>query len=505
MKKLAISLSVCALASIGGRPRAEEVVRHPVSFGTSLDFGQVVKGRFYEQVGPDSVGDGQVITRTGVYLSEGASYGNLDLRITFGGLFWSVLPEMRDEFEKRLVYFGGGIGQAKATYAFGGFEEPWGELSMGFFPIKYNPDAKNLGEYLYRSGTYPGVVYTGGWSFINSAAYLAQGVRFHLPTFQGKVSHSFTLTMERDMEPTYDFSPGYTLTWKPAAFFELGGGVVWAHGLPIRPDTVLSPRVAANMYDSRTGKPLIYDSTVSLDDLKNQPHYNSNDPGIVAATDPRLGTEIPGRPGEMYVTAEQNGVPGEYLEYYTFKGFKTMARASLDLGNLFGMDESAGPGAFKLYGEWAWLGVENQPYYYDKPAERMPVMLGVNIPTFRLLDVLGLEVEYRKSRFPNTFRTGFVEQLPLPTDAGGSTKVSDYDEDLAGYAEREKEYKKDDLKWSVYAKRTLRPGLSVHAQAASDHIRFVTTDGGGKFRPTYASTTREAGHWYYVLRLEFGI
>lgn len=203
------------------------------------------------------------------------------------------------------------------------------------------------------------------------------------------------------------------------------------------------------------------------------------------------------------MTAEQNGVPGEFLDYYTYKGVKAMARASLDLGGLFGMDDMMGAGTFKLYGEWAWLGIQNQPFFYDKPAERMPIMVGVNIPTFKALDMLGVEVEYRKSRFPNTFRTGFYEQFPLPWDA--LTEISDYDEAAPGFAQKDTEFKKDDLKWSVYAKRTIRKGLAVHAQAASDHIRFITTEGGGKFRPTYSPTTREAGHWYYVLRLEFGI
>ena len=501
MNKLAISLGVYAFAAMVQRTAAQDLVRHPISFGASMDYGQVVKGRFFEQPGPDSIADGQIITRTGVYLNEGGSYGNLDIRITVGGLFWSVLPENRLEFEKRLLYFGAAIGQAQAIYAFGNVEEPWGKLSVGFFPIKSNPDSKNLGEYLYRSGTYPGVIYTGGWSLLNSAAYMAQGACFRLPTFGDALSHDFTLTMERDMEPNYDFSPGYAFTWNPAAHFEVGGGLVWAHGLAIRPDSVLTPRTFKNAYDTRNNRPLLYNDVQTGETGK--PHYRSGDTAIVESTDARLGTEMPGRHGKNYVTAQQNGVPGEFLGYYTYKGFKAMARASIDFGGLFGINEAIGEGAFKLYAEWAWLGIRNQPYFYDKASERMPIMVGLNIPTFKALDNLGVEVEYRKSRFPDTFRSGFYEQIPLPWDA--VTDVSAYDETSTGFAQTEKDAKKDDLKWSIYAKRTIRKGLSVHAQAASDHIRFVTTEGGGKFRPTYSPTTREAGHWYYLLRLEMGI
>jgi hypothetical protein len=501
MNKLAISLSVCALAALGKNTAAQEIVHHPVSFGAMLDYGQVVKGRFSEQPGPDSIADGQVITRTLFYLSEGGSYGNLDVRVTIAGLLWSVLPENRTEFEKRIVYPGAGIGEAKAKYSFGGTENPWADLSLGYFPIKYNPDSKDLGEYLYRSGTYPGVIYTGGWSLMNSSAYFAQGARFHFPTFGGKLTHDFTLTMERDPEPLYDFSPGYVFTWKPVSHFEIGGGLIWAHGIPFQPDSVLTPRSPKNAYDTRNNRPLLYNNVVTGETGK--PHYRTGDTAIVPAGDPRATTPMPGRPGKNYVTAEGNGVPGEFLDYYTYKGFKTMARASLDLGGLFGMDEAIGEGAFKLYGEWAWLGIQNQPYFYDMASERMPIMVGLNIPTFRALDMLGVEVEYRKSRFPDNYFAGFYDQQPIPSD--GVTDVSAYDKDAAGFAEREKDFDKDNLKWSIYAKRTLRKGLTVHAQAASDHIRFVTTEGGGKFRPTWSPSTQEPGQWYYLLRLEFGI
>lgn len=501
MKHLAIPFGVYALTAAALQTPAQELVRHPLSFGASLDYGQIVKGRFFELPTPDSIADGQPITRTGIWLSEGGNYGNLDIRITLGGLFWSVLPENRGEFEKRLVYFGAAIGQAQATYAFGRQEAPWADLGIGFFPLKYNPDSKNLGEYLYRSGTYPGVLYTGGWSFLNSSAYMAQGARFHLPNFGGMLTHDFTLTMERDMEPIYDFSPGYTFAWKPVSRFELGGGLVWAHGLQTRADSVITPRSFKNAYDKRNGRPLLYNDVLTGESGK--PHYHTGDSAIVDAADSRIGQEMPGRPGKNYVSADQNGVPGEHLGYYTYKGFKAMARAAVDIGGLLGMDNAIGEGNFRLYGEWAWLGIENQPYFYDKPTERMPIMVGLNLPTFKALDMLGAEVEYRKSRFPNTFRTGFYEQMPLPWDA--VTDVSAYDESSPDFARTESDSKKDDWKWSIYAKKTLRKGMSIHAQAASDHIRFVTTEGGGKFRPTFSPSTREADQWYYVLRLELGI
>ena len=205
-------------------------------------------------------------------------------------------------------------------------EKPSAKLQFGLFSVKYNSDATNLGEYLYRSGTYPGYIWTGGWSYINAASYLAQGVRFTLPTFDGKVVHDFTLFMERDIEPTSDFSPGYMMTVKPISFLEVGGGVVWSHALSLNPDR-LSPKIRLNAYVKSTGRPLTMTDRTS-------PGLELNDPAIRPDGDTLLGQAVPGRNGVNYVTVAQNGTPNSALGYYTFKGFKTMGRVSLDLGTL---------------------------------------------------------------------------------------------------------------------------------------------------------------------------
>ena len=49
---------------------------------------------------------------------------------------------------------------AYASYPFGKIESPFLTLQAGLFPYKYNPDARNLGEYLFRSNAYPLVIYS---------------------------------------------------------------------------------------------------------------------------------------------------------------------------------------------------------------------------------------------------------------------------------------------------------------------------------------------------------
>ncbi|MDZ7262100.1 MAG: hypothetical protein ONB05_08355 [candidate division KSB1 bacterium] len=75
------------------------------------------------------------------------------------------------------------------------------------------------------------------------------------------------------------------------------------------------------------------------------------------------------------VVADTNG-------YYTFGGTKVMARIAFDPKpllpwNFFGRRD------VRIYGEMAVLGIKNYPRYYEKITERMPVMLGFNIPAFK--------------------------------------------------------------------------------------------------------------------------
>jgi hypothetical protein len=468
MKRIATRLlTVSAMAGLLGATTAQaELVRNPTQVGTSIDLGQIVEGQIFDgQVAPTD-GNGnirktknQTITRTGVYLTESGVYNDrLTIQLTIGGLFWFALPETRD-FQDRRVQFGPGVGQAQASWAFGADpKNPAATLQFGLFPHKYS-DAVNLGEYLYRSGTYPSALVSGGWSYLNSAAYMAQGVNLTVPMLNGMLTHNFTVFLERDLQPTNDLSPGYMITARPLPFLEVGAGVVWAHA-------------------------------VSLNSARLAPKGTQRDPNGL-----NIYSKSTGRPtnGDTVGSPCASGTTSD-CGYYTFKGFKTAGRVGLDIGTLLG-SAMIKPGDFKLYSEIALLGIEDQPYFYEKKIERMPVMVGLNVPTFGVLDRLTFEAEFRKSPFPNSNATVLQYQVPIPVenayekDANGVLK---YDPDDAKY---------DDIKWTVYARRSITTGVSLYAQAASDHLRHFNRNAvpGGE------SATPTASDWYYVFRLEFGI
>jgi hypothetical protein len=208
--------------------------------------------------------------------------------------------------------------------------------------------------------------------------------------------------------------------------------------------------------------------------------------------------------------------PLDQRGYYTFKGFKAAGWASVDIGELLGLD-AIPEGTFTAYTEAALLGIENQPYYYENRSERMPVLFGVRIPTFGLLDQLAFEMEHHKSSFSNTNGSVLQSQLPIPINFGENPYVYDLTDpryvdpanpeyqsspfDSASYQRVSRQISDGTWKWTVYARRHLSQGLSLYAQAASDHLRhfnFTAT-------PAALPATNKPSDWYYILRLEFGI
>jgi hypothetical protein len=161
-----------------------------------------------------------------------------------------------------------------------------------------------------------------------------------------------------------------------------------------------------------------------------------------------------------------------------------MGRAALNLGHVL-PEGVRGPEDLRVFVEAALLGVKDYPLFYEKKSERIPVMFGINLPTFKLLDIISVQGEMYKSRYSDA--TKFVrEGLPIwQTGTLDSTQA-----------------KTDDFKWSIHARKSINKSFTVHAQAASDHFRL--TDAA--FNTSNIPLTYAWNHdWYYLFRLEFNL
>jgi hypothetical protein len=184
------------------------------------------------------------------------------------------------------------------------------------------------------------------------------------------------------------------------------------------------------------------------------------------------------------IALDKNGSPiienGDTL-HLTMKAVKVMARFSFDpkqflpagLLNLFGKEDG------KLYSETAILGLKNYGAYYnyDDITKRWPVMCGFNVPAFKMLDFLSLEMEYY----------GWQDNLTI---AQGTPMANTTQDEFSNQQK---------FRWSLFVQKTVTKGFCIKGLVGKDHFR--TVDAGGSV--TNEELLRGNGNWHYNLRFMY--
>lgn len=298
-------------------------------------------------------------------------------------------------------------------------------LSTGYMPYKYNSEVRELGEFLFRSGTYP--FYLIG-EFDRPFARLT-GIKGTFAT-SGELFETRTdllFLTEREIRPFWDASLAAVARVNVAKSFEIGVGVDFAHLFPTDP-TITSPDTTQTRYFS--------DSTT---------------------VDDGFGNMI-----TIYDTA-----------YYTFQGTKVMACATIDpfgkirnQGSL--LSDIVGKNGGKVYGEIAIIGLKDypandyNPYGYDNLEQKMPWMIGITLPLWKVIDVCAFELERYPNPYPNSAAWLIRSGLPLPYMENPNPE-SGYDTGSA-YVPR--------WCWSLYMKKEVVSSFSIVGQVGRDHMRW---------------------------------
>jgi hypothetical protein len=316
---------------------------------------------------------------------------------------------------------------------------------LGYFPFKYNPQSTNLGEYLFRTGTYPGYIVSGFEQSIDKPKLCGLHLAYLIHA-AGLMRHDVLLNTEMDVFPLHDVNFSYIFTYTPHPFLEIGAGVEAAH-------------------------------LISVDERKTTPGSDRN------LRDTSFNDDL------RWV-GYRDSVTGE-AKLYTFRGTKVMARFCLDPKRIFN-PSVLGAEDLKLYAEAVILGVRNYPGWYENREERIPVMFGINLPTFKLLDVLSIEGEWYPSKYWNSQENIWKARTPVPyTGSSGP--------DLENWQPRTD----DDWKWSIYMSRKFNNIIRVSFQAASDHLpRNMFTPGPPSY-VKYTEVTPRTEDWYFMGRLSF--
>jgi hypothetical protein len=323
--------------------------------------------------------------------------------------------------------------RAEAQYSFGDLDAPYLKLGFGYFPFKTNPDAKDLGDYLFRTGTYPVYVIN---TFNRPYARLL-GVRAGSTLFND-LHQDILLTSSNLLPPLVDVSLSYLVNYTVCKVFEAGAGISFCHLVTVD-DKITTPQ---------------------------SPDFNYKD-------------------------------KNDSTKYYTFAGTKPMVRFAIDPKPLIPWD-GFGKDDLRLYGEVCVTGWQNYNNYdikvdtaaggignfYANRADRTLYMLGFNMPTCKVFDVVSGELEWYPNRYPNSglYMFGRSDQsIPVPSllPSGGSGKVYP-------------------LFWSIYMKKTIVDKFSIIVQFARDHMRPINNN--YQFQYTEDVLERK-GDWWWAFRL----
>ena len=361
-------------------------------------------------------------------------------------------------------------------------EDEFLNLNIGLFPFKYNADSRNLGEYMFRTGCYPGYIYSEGFDL---AVTQLAGIHLQNNLLGGRIKNDLFLTSELYLYPSKDFSLTFLtdISPTPNRVIDIGLGVQFFRLLSV---------------DDAYTTPTKYEHFRSAPGLKEAPNW--------------------------YVTGGDSVTPGD-TSYYTFAGTKIMGRLAFDFKPLFGSPDFFGPNDLKLYSEAIILGVKPYPdspdsnqytnqrpineFGYDKLFEKMPIMVGFNVPAFKLLDVFSIEVEYYGkeyvNRVPNYANANNMLRLPLPYDPNINNGQPNGSKE--GTLNASGKYTKDTYKsgaaqwkWSIYLKKSLFEKFDITTQFARDHS-FVKT--GLAQNIDYEEIFIKDKQWYWMLKFGY--
>ncbi len=297
-------------------------------------------------------------------------------------------------------------------------------VESGLFQYTFNPEVKNLGNYLYRSSVYPLSTYTKidyPWADLT-------GARVQLKALENKLTIESIFSSEINFPPWYDWSLGFTATYAPNKIIDFGAGACFAHFVSVG------------------------DNQATSDSIKTM-----------------------------------------------YPGTKWTARAIFDPKPIFYEPEIFGSEDLKIYAEAAILGTKNHETYgylpdsgkiSGFPIERTPLLLGINLPCFKIIDLASVELEWFKSPFPNDWYGDY------PTPVARELAATDNKPEIDNYLND------DNFKWSVYVKKHIS-NFEIKFIAANDHTFYKGFKTNSK--AYFEQTLKRNKDWHWYLKLQYNL
>jgi hypothetical protein len=322
------------------------------------------------------------------------------------------------------------LSDAVAMYGFGNKETFAFNAAVGVFPFKYDDDAKNLGEYLFRTGEHPAYIQT---SFDYAYATLT-GIRLNAEMFKN-LSIDVLLTQETQIMPMNDLSLSILAGYTVPGLLDVGAGIMFDRLVPMS-GKLDAPAFQGGAQDT------FYTSNGTLDTLKWG------------------GTKVMAR-----ISFDAKGLlPANISGIFGKEDVKIYAEAAvLGLNTFTAYKKATDSTGAIIAGQYA---VDSLMNFYSDIKQRIPIMAGFTIPTFKLLDYLSLEVEWFDWPYsPSLYNyQDLVHTVPLPI-------VPNVPAAANGTTQRALYTKSNAWKFSFNLQKTIWGRFSVIGQIARDHTR----------------------------------
>ena len=257
--------AVSAMSAFAGEAQSQASYGTP-TIGLFQECGMLQSGRF-SAAGPFH---DEWVDHFGAFFIERASLGErLDIEVGLGGVFEYQKPEIISAGWGGSQYRNFFLGPSRATLSWRGGDpdHPWITATAGMFSHKYNPDAANLGEYLFRANPYPGYLLTGGYAIVGASDAYLQGAKAEMAF--GNLGVTLMAVTETGFPPLYDLSLAALVRYATTdGSLEVGAGINAKRILPVRPSRT-EPQSARNSYFRKgdtwyTGNTFFYRSRVDF-------------------------------------------------------------------------------------------------------------------------------------------------------------------------------------------------------------------------------------------------
>jgi hypothetical protein len=310
------------------------------------------------------------------------------------------------------------------------------KIETGLFPYTINPQVKTLGNYLFRSTIHPP-------SIQNKMDYPwadLLGGNADVGLFENKVTFEAMIASEFIYAPFFDFTPAFGLKYQPNEIFDIGGVIAFNHAI-------------------QASSALIADSIGEK--------WQGTKIDLSASFDPK-----PLFGGMPFFTKDQFTIYAE-LAFLGLQG-----KLEVDTSNFVKLRDY----------DIDTTELKNLVFPKNSLLHRMPFMVGINLPTWKILDLLSIELEWFYSPYANDWFGLFDWQK---AEARQPASLKQWDNYI----------NKDNFKWAINIKKSIS-NFEIRSFFGSDHTIYPYDNlQNGNFE----QTLKRKGDWHWFVELRYNL